>query len=312
MENRAHALIAGLFTLVLGIAAITAVWWFGGEQDARRDYLVVARQNVTGLSPQAQVRYRGISVGKVQSIELDQQDVRNILIHISIKAEVPVTHGTTAKLGFQGITGIAHILLEESGVDAAPLLAHGDALPRIVMSQSLIDELSELGSETLRESREFLRRANQILSPENRQHFAQTLANLDASSARAEKALQGMQQLLSPENRQSVRTVLQRSETTLAQSEAFLIEARELAGSLRQTSRKLEGAIDDSPLTNDSPLVLRLGELSGELSLSSRQFGRVLKMLEESPQRMLFGHPPVLPGPGEAGFAAPTQRGENP
>lgn len=312
MENRAHALIAGLFTLGLGIAVVMAVWWFGGKQEMRRDYIVVTQQNVTGLSPQAQVRYRGIFVGKVKSIELDPQDVRNILIHVSVKAEVPVTRGTTAKLGFQGITGIAHILLEESGVDAAPLLAHGDALPRIAMGQSLIEELSGLGGETLRESREFLRRANETLNPDNRQRIAQTLRNLEASSARAEKTLQDVQQLLSPENRQSVRAILQGSERTLLQSEAFLLEARELASSLRQVSRKLDAAIDDSPLRNDSPLALRLGELSSDLSLGSRQLGRVLKMLEDSPQRMIFGHPPVLPGPGEAGFAAPLPRGEIP
>ena len=32
MENRSHALIAGLFTLLLGISAIAALWWFSGKQ----------------------------------------------------------------------------------------------------------------------------------------------------------------------------------------------------------------------------------------------------------------------------------------
>ena len=30
MENRSHALIAGLFTVLLGLAALGALWWFGG------------------------------------------------------------------------------------------------------------------------------------------------------------------------------------------------------------------------------------------------------------------------------------------
>lgn len=307
MENRSHALIAGLFTLLLGIAAVAAVWWFGGKYELRRDYLVVTRQNVTGLSPQAQVRYRGIAVGKVLSIELDPQDVRNILIRISIKAEVPVTRGTTAKIGFQGVTGIAHILLEESGSDPSPLLASGDEPPRIAMRQSLIEELSEVGGQTLREMREFLLRANQVLNPESRQHIARTLANLEATSAAAERTLGRLQQLMSPENLRLVNAVLQGGEKTLAQSEPFFAEARELVADLRQVGRKLDVALDGSPLAGDAPLVLRLNELSGELSASSRRLGRILGTLEESPESLLFGRQAPAPGPGEAGFTAPER-----
>lgn len=120
MENRSHALIAGVFTLLLGLAAVASVWWFGGKREVSNEFIVVTRQNVTGLSPQGQVRYRGIGVGKVQAIELDPKDVRNILIRIRVNDSVPVTRGTTAKIGFQGITGIAHILLEETGLDTTP------------------------------------------------------------------------------------------------------------------------------------------------------------------------------------------------
>lgn len=80
MENRSHALFAGLFTLLLGFAAVASVWWFGGTRELSKEFIVVTRQNVTGLSPQGQVRYRGIRVGKVQSIRLDPKDARNILI----------------------------------------------------------------------------------------------------------------------------------------------------------------------------------------------------------------------------------------
>jgi phospholipid/cholesterol/gamma-HCH transport system substrate-binding protein len=71
MENRSHALAAGLFTLFLGLAVALSIWWFGGKHEATTEYTVVTRHNVTGLSLQGQVRYRGIRVGKVQAIELD-------------------------------------------------------------------------------------------------------------------------------------------------------------------------------------------------------------------------------------------------
>ena len=58
MENRAHALMAGLFSLLLGFSALAALWWFGCKPAAHNQYLVVTRKNISGLNVQAQVVYR--------------------------------------------------------------------------------------------------------------------------------------------------------------------------------------------------------------------------------------------------------------
>lgn len=311
MENRSHALLAGLFTLLLGLAALASVWWFGGQREATHDYVVVTRQNVTGLSPQAQVRYRGIGVGKVQSIQLDPDDVRNILIYIRVGAEVPVTVGTTAKLGFQGVTGIAHVLLEESGGERTPLTSSDHQLPRIFMQQSLIEELSEVGGATMRQARDLLTSANQLLSAENRQRITQTLGNLEASTRRADETLARLQQVLSPENVRLLNATLVRTEQAMGQVGPFFAESRELVTRLKALGGKLDLALDD-PAGGASALMPRLNELSTELSLSSRQLNRILQRFEEAPQSLLFGNPQTAPGPGEAGFSAPANAKEHP
>jgi phospholipid/cholesterol/gamma-HCH transport system substrate-binding protein len=73
MENRAHALAAGIFTILLGIAAAIAIWWLGQSDESTTRYVLETRRNVTGLNVQAQVRYRGIRAGKVQAIEPDEK-----------------------------------------------------------------------------------------------------------------------------------------------------------------------------------------------------------------------------------------------
>ena len=105
MENRSHALVAGLFALILGFSTVAALWWFGGKKEATNQYVVVTKRNVTGLNPQAQVRYRGIRVGKVETIALDPNDVRNILIGISIDKNIPVTRGKRPSLVIRGLPG---------------------------------------------------------------------------------------------------------------------------------------------------------------------------------------------------------------
>jgi phospholipid/cholesterol/gamma-HCH transport system substrate-binding protein len=306
MENRSHALIAGLFTLLLGFAAVASIWWFGGTREVSKEFVVVTKQNVTGLSPQGQVRYRGIRVGKVQSIGLDPKDVRNILIRIHVNEMVPVTRGTTAKIGFQGITGIGHILLEETGRDTAPLAGGGDEPPRIAMQQSLIEELSEIGGETLRNARDFLASANQVLNPENRQRISKTLANLEATTANAQETLTQLRQLLTPENVRLMNSTLKRTEHAAGQAGSLFAEVRALVARLQVASDKFEVALGDPATGGAGSLAPRLNELSTELSANSRQLNRLLLQLEQSPQSLIFGAPQAMPGPGEAGFVTPV------
>lgn len=305
MENRSHALFAGLFALLLGLAAIAALWWFGGKQELTNEYLVLTKKTISGLNMQAQVRYRGVRVGKVESIELDPNDVSNTLIRISIRRTIPVTQGTTAKLGFQGVTGIAHVLLEESGKDVTPLAGTDGELPRIPMQDSLIQELTDVGSETLRNARDLMINANQLLSAENRQNISRMLANLESTTGNAKDTTAQLRLLLTPENVRLLKSTLIRAEQTAGQAAPFFAEARGLVGRLQSVSEKLETALGDSSTGGAGALVPRLNELSAELSSNSHQLNRVLQMLEDSPQSLIFGHQKSMPGPGEAGFVAP-------
>ena len=95
MENRAYPLIVGLFTLVLGLSALLAFWWFSGGAQDTRAYLIVSPRSVTGLNPQAAVRYRGVRVGKVTDVDL--QDTLEVNIQIRIDSDIPITRGTRAR-----------------------------------------------------------------------------------------------------------------------------------------------------------------------------------------------------------------------
>ncbi len=305
MENRSHALIAGLFALFLGLAAVAALWWFGGKQELTNEYLVLTKKTISGLNMQAQVRYRGVRVGKVESIELDPDDVSNTLIRISIRKTIPVTQGTTAKLGFQGVTGIAHVLLEETGKNDTPLAGADGELPRIPMQDSLIQELTDVGGETLRNARDLMISANQLLSAENRQNISRMLANLETTTGNAKDTTAQLRLLLTPENVRLLKSTLTRAEQTAGQAAPFFAEARGLVGRLQTVSEKLETALGDSSTGGAGSLVPRLNELSTELSSNSRQLNRVLQMLEDAPQSLIFGHQKSIPGPGEAGFVVP-------
>lgn len=304
MENKSHALVAGLFALLLGAAVLIAVYWLGGSKEETHDYIVVTKQSIGGLNPQAQVRYRGIRVGKVSDIRLDPDDSSNILITISINQDVPLTRGTAAKLNYQGVTGLAHILLLETGKDSGRLDTDDETPPRIVMIPSLLEELGETGMATLRQAAQIMASANAMLSEENRKHLTATLANLEAVSSSMKPALANLNGTLVQVRKllddQNVKNV------SLAASEVgpLLADTRVLVSKMQKATDKFDVAVGDASAAGASALMPRLNELAVDFSTTSRQLSRVLRLLEDTPQGLVFGTPALLPGPGEAGFSA--------
>ena len=133
MENKSHALAAGIFTILFGIAGAIAIWWLGQSDESTTTYLLETRGNVTGLNVQAQVRYRGIRAGKVAAIEPDTADPRVILVQISVDNRFKLTKGSTAQLGYQGVTGLAYVQIEDNGTSAEPLAGQNGEPPRIAL-----------------------------------------------------------------------------------------------------------------------------------------------------------------------------------
>lgn len=305
MENRAYALAAGIFTLVLVAAGVFSLWWFSGQREKTRDYLLVSTYNVTGLNPQAQVRYRGIRVGKVVEIHLDKSNTRNILILIRVNEEVPVTAGTVARLGYQGVTGIAHVLLEDSDKNLAPLSGQDGEPPRIAMQPSLIQEVSDVGADTLRQAHDLLASANALLNEENRDHITHTLANLDGASSNLQPALKEL-----PDTLARLRLVL--SDDNLRNLSATLKNSQQAAGDARQlmvSLHRLSEHLDQGTAAGEGNLGVlspRWKDVAADVSTSTRQLNRVLQQVEQSPQSLIFGHQ-APPGPGEPGFVAPVQ-----
>jgi len=301
MESRAHALLAGLFTLFLGAAAVFSLYWFGAaDSQDFRELIVVSRQNISGLSPQGRVSYRGIEVGRVLDIRLDPDDRRDILIRIQVDKQLPLGENVSARLSYQGITGVARIMLEdgEESKNLLPVSVAGK-LPRVMLRASLMNQLHDGLPELLDEAQFFMKQANALLNDENRNNFALALARFESASARADQALDSLQQMLAPENVRAMSLAMQKMPLLVE-------EARQMAERVDGVATRLDKALGQGSEWNEG-LVPQFSRMSRELTATSRQLDRVLKMLERSPQSLIIGAPPARPGPGEAGFGGAEQ-----
>ena len=112
MENKAHALAAGLFVLIVSALVAGLGMWLTRDAGNYHAYELSSRAGVSGLQSQAAVRYKGVAVGKVTHIGFDPQINGNVLIRIAVHENTPLTPSTFAVLGYQGVTGLAYVLLE--------------------------------------------------------------------------------------------------------------------------------------------------------------------------------------------------------
>lgn len=304
MENKSHAFFAGIFALVLGLAVVLSIFWLGGSREEMQQFVVVTKQNIGGLNPQAQVRYRGIRVGKVSDIRLDPDDFSNTLVSIEISNDVPLTTGTVARLNYQGITGLSHILLLESGKDNQPLKTSPQNPARITMIPSLLEELGENGMATLNQARQLMTSANDVLNEENRRHLTATLKNLELATANLTPALENMNGTLGQVRKLLDDQNIRKLSVAAGEVGPLLSDSRILIGKMQSATDKFDIAVGDASAGGTSALMPRLNELAIDFSLTSRQLSRVLRILEDTPQGLVFGAPALPPGPGEPGFSA--------
>lgn len=312
MENRAHAILAGLFVVLLAMGTAVALWWFSGAREPMREVVLVSQGNVTGLNLQAAVRFRGIAAGRVDQITIDPNDPRDILVRISLREDLPLTRGTTASLGYQGVTGLAFVQLEDRGEDLRPLESAPGEAPRIVLSPSLLDELSDVAVTALQQFKTVATQVQALFGDENLGRMGETLKRLESAAKgmddtfnEAPEAFAAIKALFSPANQARFASVLNNLDQSSAEAAPALAEFRGLLTKLRETSEHIDQATvaAGNDLLNGS--LPRLNSMMKELTVTSKRLTRLIEEVDAAPQMLLLGRGDRAPGPGEAGFQAP-------
>jgi len=300
MENRAHAIIAGLFVISLSIAALVVAKWFKADAIEHVHYQVVTLESVTGLNSQASVYYRGVNIGKVNRIYFDPENINQIIIDIAIDGRIQLPGNVNAQLGYQGITGLAYVQLR-NGTEVSPdILPEGAQIP---MHPSLLDEVAGYGQNILNNVNDLVIQLHQLLNEDNQGQISNILKNV-------EKATRNFDEIAS-----NVGPGLT-SFTHLTQEASSLVgQLGDLFTEINQSMQKMnqQGGVIDNLTTTTQEMATTIPELrkvSNGIIRNSQNLDRVLLQLEENPQMLILGRQSTPPGPGEPGFKAPT--GVNP
>ena len=282
MENRAYALAAGLFTVVLAAALVAAGLWFRRDDIRFAQYVVTTTSSVAGLKVEAPVRYRGVDVGRVESIRIEPGVSGRIHIRIGVQEDTPITRSTYAQLGYQGVTGLAYVSLNDDGT-SSELLKPGAGEPqRIDLRPSVFDSSLDLVAAV----NELSGRMNDLLSEENRRLVTRVLGGIERASRQTAELAEHLQ----------------------PGAERLFVEVGALSRKLEERSQafdRMAASLEEVGVAarsfNDETLP-RFNALVEQLNRDTRALDRVLNAVGENPQSFVFGAPRGRPGPGEPGF----------
>jgi phospholipid/cholesterol/gamma-HCH transport system substrate-binding protein len=319
MENRSYALMTGLFTLSLLVAAIIISLWLNRDRVERVPFQIATTRSVSGLSPQAPIRFRGLEVGRVHSIAFDQAVPGQILIKLSINPDAPITRSTWATLGFQGVTGIAFIQLNDDGREPVRVASNQANPARIELRASIFDKLESHGSLILTQAEELTRRLNEFLTPDNQK----TIITMFKQATTTANKFESIPQQLEPTFAQ-LPTLVAQTQQTLGTLNKVAKEADVMMGNVNGLVTRVQApdgalqVVTDTTRQVGSSLEQVLGQvqqhalpkatlLTEEARGTVRNLNQTISTLGEQPQSILFGAPKLAPGPGEAGFVAPGQ-----
>ncbi|MFZ2296113.1 MAG: MlaD family protein, partial [Polaromonas sp.] len=191
MENKSHALIAGTFVvLVTALLALLAVW-LTRDRTERHLYEMSTGEIISGLQPQAAVRFRGVSVGKVERIGFDSKVKGNVLIRVSIDRNAPITKSTFATVASQGVTGLTFIQLDDIDESAERLPPNDEDPPRIPIKPGGLDKLLKQGEVIFNQAGQAATRLNQLLSDENQKAVTAAVTQLGEAAGSLNRVAKG-------------------------------------------------------------------------------------------------------------------------
>ncbi|MBX9736428.1 MAG: MCE family protein [Phycisphaerales bacterium] len=320
MEPKVNYFLVGSFVVVLGAAMVIAMFWLGKTdyRGVNDRYEAFMRESVAGLSVDSTVKYRGVDVGRVKAITLNQSNPEEVRITLDIARGTPIKTDTIAVLETQGLTGLATINLTGGSRDAPPLQAGpGQEYPVIKTGPSLffrLDEaisrlLSEKGLTKLLTDLDMVAKgAAEILDEENRSALKRTIRDLSdvaqtvaAHKAQMEQGLNGA--ALSADNLVKVTTSLnEQVPVLLARINKSAAALRTLTEELAQAGKAVGAVVNEAgpELEQFSRQTLpETGLLVAEFRQLASTLTRVARDLERDPNALVFGKKASPRGPGE-------------
>ncbi|MFO7896272.1 MAG: MlaD family protein [Candidatus Cloacimonadales bacterium] len=269
MVSKAQKFRLGIFITIFAVLMVLFIIMVAGNKlMEKRDYYTIRYSNMTvsGLQVGGAVKFYGINVGRIEDISIDRENIRNVLVEISVDEGTPIKEDMTAALTPVGITGLLQVELT-GGTNEAKLLKPGDT---IKSGSSTFQDITGK-AEVLTDKLEIvLNHIIEITGPDNQKKLNSIITNVDSLIAYTHEPMRNIVDdldvmtaeinlLVSNLNQttESVNSVLQSDNfnNIMTNTEKFTtdlneMELNELVTNLNNTVTELNNAVQQVNITH--------------------------------------------------------------
>jgi phospholipid/cholesterol/gamma-HCH transport system substrate-binding protein len=299
MEAKGSYVLVGLFVLLVGVAMIASLFWLAGwGRGTEQVYLVLMEESVSGLTVDAPVKYRGVDVGRVTSLDLRPDDPEVVQLTLSVDPSTPILVDTRAQLEFQGLTGLAFVNLI-GGTRGAPRLGvkPDQEYPVIQSAPSILARLDTGVSQLLVSVTETSVRVADLLEEVDREQLANVIANLDRLTRTLADSAEGLGGAIANAERfmDSAAEVGERLPALVDEIDGLAKDWR--AASVEIRAGAAAGGEGVQRMTEEVAVSAQL--LTADLRRLVDRLDQVVMELEEDPSMFIYGRSVGSRGPGE-------------
>lgn len=286
MEAKSNYMLVGLTVLILAAALLSASLWLsvGFDKKSYRTYLTYLDEPASGLTEESAVKYNGVRVGRVNSIELNHQNPEQVILVLEIDKEVPITESTVATLVSQGITGNTYLGLTATSPSLVPLKKSPHSpYPVIPSKHSFFYQLEK-------DVRHITQDVQRLFSDKNAKNLEKILQNFEDISQTFANNNENINKSLKdlPKITHDLRVAIKKFNTA---ADSLSVSGKQFTVTMKAGKNSID-QISQQTLPSTTLLMRKLNDIAANLE-------KVSEEMRQNPSVMIRGTAPPKLGPGE-------------
>lgn len=303
MNNNKQYVIIGAFVIFsLAAMIIIGIWLAFGLDDTKYNtYLAVFNEPVDGLQLNSDVKFNGVSVGKVSAININKKNPSNVDVELAIQDGTPITTSTYATLMAQGITGLSYIGLQTKyRKPPIQLLTPTSSPPytEIVTKPSILSNITQQIEKVSNDVGDISNSVAKMVNNENSLKVNDIITNVDDITKTIANNDKNIQQSFDNLNK-----ILANISDSSDQFNDMITNINQTARSVAivgEQVAEIAKSVQFQTLQGLNQVVIpELATSIRDINESAIQLNQLLDALNKNPSMLVTGQLPPQPGPGE-------------
>jgi len=274
MVSRAQKIRLGIFlTISISILLATVGVITGSRLLKKRDtyYIRYKEMSLTGLEIGSPVKYRGLRIGRIEDMYIDEEDVTSIIVKISIDPKTPIKEDNEAVIDYLSIAAGLKMIEIMGGTNESKRLPPNSF---IKAGQSLVDTITGKAEVITEKLELILNNFAELTAPKRQEKFYRLIDNTT-------NTLTSFQSLLDT-NKVSIYHAVKNLERFSSYLDSFMVTSNLAVNDIRKITQspKLITTVDNVEQITTELQQANLSELIAKLAAAVEQTNRTFTHLD--------------------------------